>query len=249
MQKINKKELIKLTSEENVKKFELYVSPFINLLNSITNSTRPKKVGQLSEIFNDFIDDWNKKNMKHIPHVKDWSIYYNSLKNVLKDFDECYPKTGEEVRKEAAINIYNLFLKFKDELFPKITLELIQDWVDDLIIQKTYNGMMLEQPVASYSAKLILKNNYPKIRFDNSKIIKSGPKEESIGIDWKYIDKNNDIEILLQVKTGNSNAGKNLRSRRKNLTNIPDNVYFCVLDSSKKDEYIIDITLNGKNII
>lgn len=86
MEKINKKELTKLTSEDNVKKFDLYVRPFINLLNSITNSTRPKRVGQLSEISNDFIDDWNKKNKDQSPHVKDWSRYYNSYKERIERF-------------------------------------------------------------------------------------------------------------------------------------------------------------------
>ena len=55
--KLTKKQLANHINQENTKKFELYVSPFINLLNSITNSTRPKKVGQLSILFNEFLED------------------------------------------------------------------------------------------------------------------------------------------------------------------------------------------------
>lgn len=108
---------------------------------------------------------------------------------------------------------------------------------------------MLEQPVASYCAKIILKKNYPKICFENKNVTKSDPKEEAIGIDWKYIDEENKIKIFIQVKTSDSNAGKNLRTRMSNATNIQKNVYLCILDSSKKDQYTLDMSLNDEKIV
>jgi tRNA(Phe) wybutosine-synthesizing methylase Tyw3 len=59
---LDKKVLMKLIPDDA---FDKYVSPFINFLNSISGSkTSPSCVGQLSELFQDFINEYSQKNIK-----------------------------------------------------------------------------------------------------------------------------------------------------------------------------------------
>lgn len=249
--KIDKRKLIKyVDTSSNKRKFDKYVSPFINLLNSTTNSTRPKMVGQLSVLFNEFLDDWREKHSNKIANEKDWEQYYRSSKNILKHFELKEKISGEKARINAAKNIYKHFLKLQNEVFPKITLELIQEWVDDLIFQKTFDGMILEQPLAYLCAKIIVKlllNSNAKLIKSN--IHKSDPEMESKGIDYYYEDIKKNIKFFMQIKTGNEEAGDNIRKRQENITKISENIYFCFLkiDIETKDMYL-SIYLNGKEI-
>jgi hypothetical protein len=62
---LDKKVLMKLMPDDAKIKFDKYVSPFINFLNSIAGSkTSPNYVGQLSELFQDFINECSQKNIK-----------------------------------------------------------------------------------------------------------------------------------------------------------------------------------------
>lgn len=242
---VDKKEILKFVIKEN--KFDLYFSPFINLLNSITNSTRPKKVGQLSVLFHDFLDDYEKENNSKIPTLNEWINYYNSIPNVLKDTNSENKLTGSEAIDEATRNIYNLFIKFQEYLFNKITIDNIRKWVEDLIYQKTYNGMMLEEPTAIFCIKKILEIKNKKRLFNKKFFRKSNPSEESKGVDFIYDD--GEEVILIQVKTGNKNNFDNVKKRKSNLIKINDNVYCCNLEDKGNNRFEITISLNGKVLI
>ena len=53
----------------------------------------------------------------------------------------------------------------------------------------------------------------------------------------------------MQIKTGNEEAGDNIRKRQESITKISENIYFCFLkiDIETKDMYL-SIDLNGKEI-
>ena len=247
--KLIKKQLSNHINQENTKKFELYVSPFINLLNNITNSTRPKKVGQLSILFNEFLEDLKEKNKSELK-LKDWKQYYLNSKNVLKHFADSTQLSGDQARKLAAQNIYNLFQKLQTQVFPKITLDLIQEWVDDLIFQKTFNGLMLERPVATYVTKYLLhlRDDVPKnYKFKENCLFKADEEMEAKGIDYYYQDQK--INLNFQIKTGDKAAGTNVRKRQKNISRLPENVYCCFLEPiENSNEFNLTIFYNDKEI-
>lgn len=241
---IDKKEILKFAIKEN--KFSLYFSPFVNLLNSITNSTRPKKVGQLSTLFQDFLYNFENKNGSKIPSLNEWIEYYNSIPNVLKDTNSKTELTGNQAIEEATKNIYSLFLKFQEYLFDKITIDNIRKWVEDLIYQKTYNGMMLEGPVASFCAKKILEIKNKK-SFKKEFLRKSNPSEESKGIDYIYYD--GEIKLLIQVKTGNRNNFNNVKKRKSNIIKINDDIYCCNLEEKENNKFEVTISVNNEILI
>jgi hypothetical protein len=63
--KLDKKALMNLIPDDEKIKFDKYVSPFINFLNSVAGSkTGPNHIGQLSELFQEFISECNQNNIK-----------------------------------------------------------------------------------------------------------------------------------------------------------------------------------------
>ena len=152
---IKNEELLEL-NESSTPQFLKYTSQLINLANQNAQGTRPKVVGQLSELFQEY-----QKNTDEIS-IDTWKKWYLSK----------YPKAIED----ATNRIYEQIQNLKNAI-TLIDRNMIQKWVEDLIITKTYNGLYIQKAILSKIAK---------IKQKDFRLAKT--EEEAIGIDG-YIDK------------------------------------------------------------
>ena len=150
-----KNEEIQALNESPNPRFPKYTSQLINLANQNAQGTRPKEVGQLTELFEEY-----QKNEKEI-NIEIWKKWYLSK----------YPKSINDATNKIYEQIQNL--KNAMELIDK---NMIQKWVEDLIITKTYNGLYIQKAILSKIAK---------IKQKDFRLAKT--EEEAIGIDG-YID-------------------------------------------------------------
>ena len=151
---IKNEELLEL-NESSTPQFPKYTSQLINLANQNAQGTRPKVVGQLSELFQEY-----QKNTDDIS-IDTWKKWYLSK----------YPKAIED----ATNRIYEQIQNLKNAI-TLIDRNMIQKWVEDLIITKTYNGLYIQKAILSKIAK---------IKQKDFRLAKT--EEEAIGIDG-YID-------------------------------------------------------------
>ena len=151
---IKNEELLEL-NESSTPQFPKYTSQLINLANQNAQGTRPKVVGQLSELFQEY-----QKNTDEIS-IDTWKKWYLSK----------YSKAIED----ATNRIYEQIQNLKNAI-TLIDRNMIQKWVEDLIITKTYNGLYIQKAILSKIAK---------IKQKDFRLAKT--EEEAIGIDG-YID-------------------------------------------------------------
>lgn len=107
--------------------FPKYATQIINLANSNSQGTRPKVVGQLS----DLIEECPEKSLKG---WKKW--YLDKYPNAIDDATE---KT------------YQMVLNFKD-VIDKIDKNMVREWVEDLVITKTAHGLIYQEYILKYFA-------------------------------------------------------------------------------------------------
>ncbi len=121
--------IIKLTNEEIRKALEIpspsfpkYVTQIINLANQNAQGTRPRVVGQLS----DLIQEFSGKT------VKEWEKWYLQK----------YP----DAIKNAKEKILEMVANLKDAI-NKIDDNMINEWVKDLVIVKTFLGLKFQEAI------------------------------------------------------------------------------------------------------
>ena len=151
---IKNEELLEL-NESSTPQFPKYTSQLINLANQNAQGTRPKVVGQLSELFQEYLNNTDDFS------IDSWVNWYLSK----------YPKAIED----ATNRIYEQIQNLKNAI-TLIDRDMIQKWVEDLIITKTYNGLYIQKAIFSKIAK---------IKQKDFRLAKT--EEEAIGIDG-YID-------------------------------------------------------------
>lgn len=105
-------------------KFPKYVTQVINLVNSNAGGTRPKVVGQMSELIKEFdgksIDEW------------------------IEWYTERYPNAVND----ATDKIWNMYETMK-AAFNAITKDMVENWVKDLVYGKTYSGLRFQTAIIS----------------------------------------------------------------------------------------------------
>lgn len=116
--------LMKLDSPE----FPKYTSQIINLANQNAQATRPRAVGQMSNLIKEFTGKT----------LKEWEDWY--LKR--------YPDSIEIATKKILEMVDNL-----REAINKIDRSMIRQWVRDLIIVKTFIGLRFQEAVLKKIAK------------------------------------------------------------------------------------------------
>lgn len=131
--------------------FPKYTSQLINWANQNAQGTRPKVVGQMSELFPEFV-----KTSEHLL-IKHWKHYYISQ----------YPNAIENATDKIYAQIENL-----REAIQLIDRDMVEKWVEDLIINKTFNGMYFQKAILASLAEL--KNTCYRL---------ATPAEEAKGID------------------------------------------------------------------
>lgn len=146
-----KNESIAAYNESNKYEFPKYTSQLINWANQNAQGTRPVVVGQMSELFPEFVTSGEEVT------IENWHKWYT--KNYPNSFDKATDKIFTQVQ-----NLRNAI--------PLIDRKMVMHWVEDLVINKTFNGMYVQKAIlASLSKK----------RGVTFRL--ATPAEESIGID------------------------------------------------------------------
>lgn len=148
--KLNNEELQELNGISSPE-FPKYTSQLINWANQNAQGTRPKVVGQLSELFPEY-----QKSTENI-NINTWKNWYL----------EHYPDAIENATDKIFSQMQNL-----KEAIKLIDKKMIQNWVEDLVISKTFNGLYVQKAILSKIAE---------IKGTNYRLAK--PEEESVGID------------------------------------------------------------------
>lgn len=99
-----------------------YTAPLINLANQYAQGTRPRVVGQMSELIQEFPGD----------DLREWDRWYR----------EKHPRAIEE----ATDRIWEMVRKLKNAT-EKITREMVRNWVEDLVLVKTFVGLHFQEAV------------------------------------------------------------------------------------------------------
>lgn len=144
--KIKNKELIEELIGD-AKEFPRYTTQIINLANQNAQGTRPKVVGQLSELIQECPDKT----------YEGWKTWY------LKKYPEAISDAVEKIN--------DMVGKLK-EAIGLIDKKMTKNWVEDLVLEKTFIGMRFQEAILKKVAKL--KNTAYRL---------SEPFEESRGID------------------------------------------------------------------
>lgn len=109
-------------------KFPKYATQIINLVNGNAQGTRPRIVGQMSDLIQEFNGET----------LDEWINWYNQKK----------PESIET----ATNKIYDMLLKMKGA-FNSIDKDMIEEWVKDLVYKKTFCGLKFQQAIISNIAK------------------------------------------------------------------------------------------------
>lgn len=150
---------VKITIEEIRKyldidtlEFPKYVAPLINLANQYAQGTRPKVVGQMSELIQQFTG------------------------KTLSEWEEWYLKQKPDAIREATEKVLQMLKNLKNTI-DKIDRKMVEQWVRDLVIVKTFIGLRFQEAILKKGAE---------IKGTDYRL--SEPDEESKGIDG-YIGK------------------------------------------------------------
>ena len=111
-----KNEYISACNGIKKKTFPKYTSQLINWANQNAQGTRPATVGQMSELFKEFMHCQTGKT------VEDWAKWYK------EHHQDCFDKATDK--------IYAQVLNLQSAI-TLINREMIKSWVEDLLINKT----------------------------------------------------------------------------------------------------------------
>ncbi|MCM8823378.1 MAG: MjaI family restriction endonuclease [Candidatus Omnitrophica bacterium] len=127
---------IKITIEEIRKNLDIetpefpkYVAPLINLANQYAQGTRPRVVGQMSELIQEFEG------------------------KTLSKWEEWYLKKKPKAIKNATEKILQKLKELKNAL-TMIDKETVEQWVRDLVIVKTFAGLRFQEAILKKGAEI-----------------------------------------------------------------------------------------------
>ncbi len=129
---IKNEEIIELNESGNVC-FPKYTSQLINWANQNAQGTRPKVVGQLSDLFPEF------QNSTEIVNIQEWQKWYLQK----------YPNAIDDATEKIYTQVKNL-----QEAIKLIDKDMVKMWVTDLVITKTFNGLYVQKAILSKMSKL-----------------------------------------------------------------------------------------------
>jgi len=109
--------------------FPKYAAPLINLANQYAQGTRPKIVGQMSELIQGF-------------KGKTWS-----------EWEEWYLREKPDAIRTATDKILQMLKKFQSAL-DNIDYSVVEDWVRDLVILKTFAGLRFHEAIPKKAAEI-----------------------------------------------------------------------------------------------
>ena len=127
-----KNESIDAYNESNKFEFPKYTSQLINWADQNAQGTRPIVVGQMSELFPKFVDSGEEIT------IENWRKWYT----------ERYPDALEKATNKIFAQVQNL-----QNAIPSIDKEMVMHWVEDLVINKTFNGMYVQKAILASLAE------------------------------------------------------------------------------------------------
>lgn len=152
---------IKLTDDEREKlvadidpEFPKYTTQIMNTANQNSQATRPRVVGQMSEIIEEYKEEYPEGGFD------DWEKFYREV------YD------GEERIEEATEKAYEMVVKMR-EAAKEIDEKMVRRWIEDLVLYKTYTGLGRNEEAIFEK----LSKEY------DLEFSRSTPEEESKGID------------------------------------------------------------------
>ena len=110
--------------------FPKYVAPLINLANQYAQGTRPRVVGQMSELIQTFTG-------KTLPEWEKWYL-------------EQKPDAIRNATEKILVMIGNL-----KEAMNKIDPTMVEKWVKDLVLVKTFSGLKFQEAILKKGAELL----------------------------------------------------------------------------------------------
>jgi len=127
---------IKLTNDEirryldiETPEFPTYTTQLMNLANQNAQGTRPKIVGQMSELIQHFTG------------------------KTLVEWEQWYLKQKPDAIRTATERILQMVKNLKNAI-EKIDREIVEDWVKDLVIVKTFMGLRFQEAILKKAAEL-----------------------------------------------------------------------------------------------
>ncbi|GAV26484.1 MjaI family restriction endonuclease [Carboxydothermus islandicus] len=130
--RLTNKALAKYNEIQNLK-LPPYVSTILNNANRFSQATRPEVVGQMTELFKEFLKETDE------PSVDKWKNWY--LQRYPNAINEAVSKILKKL--EEMKNVMN-----------KINEEMIKAWVEDLVITKTFIGMYYQRAILKKIAEI-----------------------------------------------------------------------------------------------
>jgi hypothetical protein len=158
--KITNEEIRDLLGAEPVE-FPKYSTQIMNLANQNAQGTRPAVVGQMSELIQEFTG------------------------KTLEEWKEWYIRKHPDAIEKASKKITEMIQNFR-EIIEKIDEEMIEKWVKDLVIVKTFIGLRFQEAILGKVASIL-----------NKPYRLATPDEESKGIDGFV----GDIPISIKPET------------------------------------------------
>lgn len=146
-----KNEALECYNESETYEFPKYTSQLINWANQNAQGTRPVVVGQMSELFPEFMASGNEIT------IDNWRKWYVQR----------YPNAFDKAADKIYAQVENLRTAIK-----LIDREMVMHWVEDLVIDKTFNGLYVQKAILASLAE----------RKGTSYRLAT-PEEESVGID------------------------------------------------------------------
>ena len=146
-----KNEIIQNYNETDAFDFPKYTSQLINWANQNAQGTRPVVVGQISELFQEFMETNDEIT------IENWRNWYI----------ERYPDAFEKATEKIYSQVQNL-----REAIKLIDREMVEHWVEDLVIGKTFNGLYVQKAILASLAER-----------QRTTYRLATPEEESVGID------------------------------------------------------------------
>lgn len=126
--KIKNEEVASL-SNATIYDFPKYTTMIVNMVNGTAQATRPKVVGQMSELIQEFEGKT----------LDEWIAWYSAkMPNAISD---------------ATAKISALMVEIKKAM-ELIDDTLIENWVKDLVYNKTFCGLKVQQAIISYIANI-----------------------------------------------------------------------------------------------
>lgn len=104
--------------------FPKYTSQLINWANQNAQGTRSGVVGQMSELFPEFLRSTDEVS------IENWKAWY--LKR--------YPEAFEKATNKIYAQVQNL-----QKAITLIDREMVEKWVEDLVVFKTFNGLYVQK--------------------------------------------------------------------------------------------------------